>query len=217
VFTGLVEAAGRLRARTSRGPGARLQIGTDLGPLSIGESIAVSGVCLTVQAIVGGGFECDASAETLARSTLGALPLGGRVHLERALPLGGRMGGHIVTGHVDARIQLRERRLQGEAIELVFEVDATLSRFIAPKGSVAVDGVSLTVNGATANRFDVVIIPHTLAVTALGDIPIGGEANLEVDLVARYVARLLASPEAAAAPPSPDAVLVAKLKSSGYL
>src|SRR5205807_1733105 len=106
VFTGIVEATGLLRSRAPRGPGARLSVATDLAPLQLGESIAVHGVCLTVQTIVPGGFECDASAETLACTTLGALPVGARVHLERALPIGGRLGGHIVSGHVDGKVRL---------------------------------------------------------------------------------------------------------------
>jgi riboflavin synthase len=214
VFTGLVEATGVLRAREHRGPGARLRVASDLGPLARGESIAVHGVCLTVDLVAADGFACDASAETLARSTLGRLEVGARVHLERAVPLGGRMGGHIVTGHVDGRVRLIERRRVGEAEALVFGMDPSVSDFIAPKGSVAVDGVSLTVNGVTGDRFDVVVIPHTLAATVLGDLVVSGEANLEVDLLARYVARLLGAHRVA--PDDKDAALASKLESLGY-
>jgi riboflavin synthase len=219
MFTGIVETTGTLAAREARGPGARLRI-TMIpggGPLVIGESIAVHGACLTVQAIAADGFLCDASVETLSRTTLGSIRLGGRVHLERALALGDRLGGHIVTGHVDGKVRLREREELGEAAKLVFEIeDAALARFVAPKGSVAVDGVSLTVNGASGSTFDVVIIPHTLAVTTLGALRPGDESNLEVDLLARYVARLLASgqePDAA----EKDAALLAKLKEAGFV
>ena len=184
----------------------------------MGESVAVHGVCLTVEALEPDGFQCDATAETLARSTLGTLPLGGRVHLERSLPLGGRLGGHIVTGHVDGKVRLRCREPLGEAVKLVFDVqDAELMRFVAPKGSAAVDGVSLTVNGVTGREFDVVIIPHTLAVTALGDLAPGQEANLEVDLLARYVARLLLVGSGGDGQGSPNEALLAKLKAAGFL
>ena len=216
MFTGLVEAIGTLRARNRRGPSARLRIASGLGPLVPGESIAVHGVCLTVDGIAEDGFECDASAETLARSTLQRLALGARVHLERAVPLGGRMGGHIVTGHVDARIRLRDRTLVGDAQKLVFAMDPSIGRYVASKGSVAVDGVSLTVNGCDRDRFDVVVVPHTLAATTLGDLAVGDEANIEVDVLARYIERLLDAAQVADDARARDASLVAKLKSAGY-
>ena len=199
MFTGLVEEKGVLSRRDARGPGARLtvsfgaggagSIGSAADPLVLGESIAVDGVCLTVQEIVAGGFVADASAETLARTTLGDVPLQAPVNLERAMPLGGRMGGHIVTGHVDATGALIERSPVGETVKVVFGFPRELARFIAEKGSIAVSGVSLTVNGAGADRFDVVVIPHTLSVTSLGELRAGSRVNLEVDLLARYVAR----------------------------
>jgi riboflavin synthase len=219
MFTGIVETKGTLVARESRGPGARLRIAmvADGGPLELGESIAVHGACLTVQTIAPDGFFCDASSETLARTTLGSIRVGAPVHLERALAVGDRLGGHIVTGHVDGKVRLRERQPIGEAAKLVFEIeDVALARFVAPKGSVAIDGVSLTVNGAEGAMFDVVIIPHTLAVTALGDLDSGDEANLEVDLLARYVSRLLRGspgPEAE----DRDAFLLSKLREAGFV
>ena len=183
--------------------------------LVVGESIAVHGVCLTVQTVVVGGFECDASAETLARSTLGSVPLGGTVHLERALAVGGRLGGHIVTGHVDGRVRLRNRERVGEALKLGFEIlDPDLGRYIATKGSVAVDGVSLTVNATNGREFEVVIIPHTSAVTMLGHLMPTDEANLEVDILARYVAQLL--PTQGKGPPEDEALLT-KLRNSGFM
>ncbi len=209
VFTGIVETTGVLKARASRGPGARLLVSTSMAELVLGESIAVHGVCLTVQTIVVGGFECDASSETLARSTLGAIPLGGTVHLERALAVGGRLGGHIVTGHVDGKLRLKTRERVGEALKLVFEIqDANLARYVAAKGSVAIDGVSLTVNGVRGREFDVVIIPHTATVTMLGHLMAGDDANLEVDILARYVAQLLAN---RGEPPPEDEALLTKL------
>jgi riboflavin synthase len=157
MFTGIVERAGVLAAREPRGPGARLSIsrsgpspnpGPFSSPLVIGESIAVHGVCLTVQTITGDGFLCDATGETLSRTTLGSIPIGGHLHLERALALGDRLGGHIVSGHVDGKVRLCGREKIGDAVKLDFEIeDADLARFVAPKGSVALDGVSLTVNG----------------------------------------------------------------------
>jgi riboflavin synthase len=215
VFTGIVESTGLLKARSPRGPGARLLISTEMERLVVGESIAVHGVCLTVHTVVSGGFECDASAETMARSTLGSVPLGGAVHLERALAVGGRLGGHIVTGHVDGRLKLKSRERVGEALKLGFEIlDGELARYVAPKGSVAVDGVSLTVNGTAGREFEVVIIPHTMTVTNLGHLMPTDEANLEVDILARYVAQLLPSREGR---PSEDEALLTKLRDSGFI
>jgi riboflavin synthase len=194
MFTGLVTAMGTLAARQPRGPGARLTLTArfDDGPLLLGESISVSGACLKVDTVTADGFEVDASAETLARTTLGGVKLGGTVHLERALRAADRMGGHVVTGHVDGVGSLLERRPMGESVALVFGVPLELAPFIAEKGSITVEGVSLTVNGAGPDRFDVTIIPHTLSKTHLGQLRQGDPVNLEVDLIARYVGRLLA-------------------------
>jgi riboflavin synthase len=201
MFTGLVEAKGTIASRSpsTRGPGARLAIHAELGgePLALGESIAVDGVCLTVDALVAGGFEVDASGETLARTTLGGLAAGSSVHLERAMRPSDRLGGHIVTGHVDGVGSLAARRREGgdgESWCLSFAMPTPLARFVAEKGSIAVDGVSLTVNAVSADGFDVTIIPHTSQKTKLGALAVGGSVNLEVDLVARYVARLSAFP-----------------------
>ena len=219
MFTGIIEANGVLTGREARGPGARLAIRTRgapfAQPLSVGESVAVHGPCLTVQALTTDGFYCDATAETLARTTLGSRPIGARVHLERALAVGDRLGGHIVTGHIDGKVRLRSRETVGDAEKLIFEFEeADLARFVARKGSVAIDGVSLTVNAATVDAFDVVIIPHTLAVTALGELGPGSEANFEVDLLARYLARLL---EASSGGATKDVALLEKLKAAGFL
>jgi len=190
MFTGLVEATGQLIRRDRVGVDARLEIGyAPDSPFVLGESIAVDGVCLTVQTITEQGFACDASSETLARSTLGELTLPATVNLERAMPLGGRMGGHIVSGHVDATGTLLERQPVGEMSKLVFGFPANLARYIAEKGSICVNGVSLTLNGVGKDRFDVMIIPHTAQVTSLGTLKPGGHVNLEVDVLARYVLR----------------------------
>jgi riboflavin synthase len=207
MFTGLVAATGVLAAREPRGPGARLSLSAafDDGPFTLGESIAVDGVCLSVDALTTTGFEADASAETLARTTLGALAPGALLHLERSLRAGSLMGGHLVTGHVDGVGTLVSRTPVGEAVAMVFRMPPELARFVAEKGSIAVDGVSLTVNAVRdatdarsaanlanlADQFDVMIIPHTLAKTKLGGLGPGDPVNLEVDLVARYVARLM--------------------------
>jgi riboflavin synthase len=193
MFTGLVAASGVLAARSPRGPGARLRVRGrfDDEPLAVGESIAVDGVCLSVDAVLSEGFEADASAETLTRTTLGELEPASVVHLERALRAGDRMGGHIVTGHVDGVGELVARRAVGEAVWMSFRVPADLARFVAEKGSIAVDGVSLTVNAVSDDRFEVTIIPITLERTKLDMLTPARRVNLEVDLVARYVARLI--------------------------
>ncbi len=191
MFTGLVETMGVLAERTARGPGARLVIHATLAnePLAMGESISVDGCCLSAVELGQDRFAVDATAETLARTTLGTLPVGKSVNLERAVRAGDRLGGHLVTGHVDAVGKLLERREVGEAVAMRFSLPAELARFVAEKGSVAVGGVSLTVNGVSAESFDVMIIPITLRVTTLGELAPGDPVNLEVDLVARYVAR----------------------------
>jgi riboflavin synthase len=188
MFTGLIEEVGILRRRRG-GATARALIETNLGPLSLGESVNVSGACLTVDRMAPGGFECDLSAETLERTTLGALPEGARVHLERATPLGGRMGGHMVLGHVDGIGQVAGRTQVSAAIRLSVRAPTELARFLAAKGSIAIDGVSLTLNDVGPAAFDVMLVPHTLAKTFLGELRPGAAVNLEVDVLARYVAR----------------------------
>jgi len=191
MFTGLVEALGTLGARSPRGPGARLEVRCTLERLALGESISVNGCCLTVDAITADGFEADASQETLAKTTLGGLPIGARLNLERALTLDKRLGGHLVSGHVDGVGALVSRSPLGEAQRLVFRAPRELMRFIAPKGSIAVDGTSLTVNEIEADTFSVAIIPRTQKETRMHDVGPGSPVNLEIDLVARYVQRLL--------------------------
>ena len=224
MFTGLVETKGALVRRTQMGKDARLVVEGSLdvahSPIELGESIAVDGVCLTVATIVEPGgpgrkvvFEADASAETLSKTTLGGLPQGAAVNLERAVPLGGRMGGHIVSGHVDGVGRIAEKTPVGAAIKVVFEAPRELMKFIAAKGSICVSGVSLTVNNVAGDRFDVVLVPHTQEKTSLEALGVGSPVNLEVDLLARYVARLLE----ASAGGSTDDSLLAKLKSSGYV
>ncbi|MGD0679495.1 MAG: riboflavin synthase [Polyangiaceae bacterium] len=195
MFTGLVATLGMLAARSPRGPGARLKINAQFedGPLLLGESIAVDGACLSVVAIHPDGFEADASSETLARTTLGRLPPDTPVHLERALRAGDRLGGHLVTGHVDGVGSLVERRPLGDSIWMSLRVPTELRRFVAEKGSVTVDGVSLTVNAVRGEHFEIALIPHTLEKTKLGALSPGESVNLEVDIIARYVSRLMST------------------------
>ena len=199
MFTGLVAVNGTVasvRAK-SGGVGARIALRARFedGPLVLGESIAVNGCCLSVDAILADGFEVDATSETLSRTTLGGLEAGSGVHLERALRAADRLGGHLMTGHVDGVGVVSDRREVGDALWLALRVPAELAKFVAEKGSIAVDGVSLTVNAASRDTFEVTLIPHTLGKTTLGALKPGGRVNLEVDLIARYVARLLSHQE----------------------
>lgn len=224
MFTGLVETTGVLRRRAGR-PVARAFIETSLGPLELGESISVNGACLTVDRLVAGGFECDMSSETLDRTTLGELPLGARVHLERSTPLGGRMGGHFVLGHVDGVGRVTAREPRGDALRFEVTIPGELSRFVASKGSIAIEGVSLTLNQvcpATAEgvAVDVMLVPHTLGRTLLGEMRVGARVNIEVDVLARYVARQLDLPGRAAPTEEPhadhDQRLLDKLRAGGW-
>jgi riboflavin synthase len=198
MFTGIVTDIGEVVAVEPRAEGlARLKIacGYDPDTIDIGASIACSGVCLTVVARGRDGnrgwFAVDAAAETLRVTTVGQWRDGRRINLERALKVGDELGGHIVAGHADGIATLTAREDLTDMARLTFSVPADLARFIAPKGSVAVDGVSLTINEAAGDTFSVLIIPHTLAVTTLGALAAGSEVNLEVDLMARYAARLM--------------------------
>jgi len=191
MFTGLVELKGNLAQRVRRGPGYRLSIAGALGALTLGESISVSGACLTVVSSDERSFEADVSLETANRTTLGALPVGSPVNLERALKVGDRLGGHLVSGHVDAVAELRRVTPAGEAQRLSVGFPRELARFIAAKGSITLDGVSLTVNAVTDDTLEVMVIPHTLAVTTLGELRAGAAINLEVDTLARYAVRFL--------------------------
>lgn len=193
MFTGLVAGVGRLQQRQPCEGDVRLRIarGTlDWQDVHAGESIAVNGVCLTVVEFDADGFQADLSTETLARTTLGGLDDGAPVNLERALRMGDRLGGHLVSGHVDGVGTVRQVWEDGRAQRWVFDAPAVLLRYIAEKGSICVDGVSLTVNGLHAAGFDVALVPHTVAHTAFAHARVGDAVNLEVDLLARYVERL---------------------------
>ncbi|HEY0309852.1 MAG TPA: riboflavin synthase [Luteimonas sp.] len=195
MFTGLVQGVGTLLAREPRGGDARLRIafGTlDAPDVALGESIAVNGCCLTVVGFDAAGFEADASNETLALTTLGQLPPGAALNLERALRADDRLGGHLVSGHVDGIGRVLAIAADGRAQRWRFAAPAPLRRYIARKGSITVDGTSLTVNAVDADGFEVMLVPHTVAHTAFAATRAGDAVNLEVDLVARYVERLLA-------------------------
>ena len=191
MFTGIIQAVGSLRAFERRGASAWVNVGCPFAQLALGESVAVDGVCLTVVRIVDGGFTADASAETLARTTLGERAVGAQVNLERALALGDRMGGHIVAGHVDGVGELARRERVENAERVVFRAPREVLRYVAEKGSVAIDGVSLTVNAVAGETFEVMLVPYTQGATTLSERRAGDRVNLEVDVIARYVARAL--------------------------
>lgn len=194
MFTGIVTAIGQLRRRQLSVADGRLTIACgDLGldDVVLGDSIAVNGVCLTVAALGTRQFEADASLETLQRSCLGELPIGSALNLEKALPVNGRLGGHIVSGHVDGVGELRSREPRGRAEQLVIAAAPEIMRYIASKGSIAVDGVSLTVNGIGDDHFALMLIPHTLQSTIIPQYKVGRRVHLEVDIMARYAERLL--------------------------
>lgn len=200
MFTGIVEATGTVKRLRPAGGDWRLSVASrelDLSDVKAGDSIAVSGVCLTVTHLEETLFQVDVSAETMKCTTLGDLKPGDAVNLEKALTLQSRLGGHLVSGHVDGVGEVAERRREGRSERFIFSVSPTLSRYIAAKGSVCIDGVSLTVNETHGDSFTVNIIPHTAHATTLGQCRAGSRVNVEVDLVSRYVERLLQREEAA--------------------
>lgn len=192
MFTGIITDVGQVRAVDKCGD-TRFTIATryPMGDIAIGASIACSGPCLTVVEKSNDSFSVDASVETLTRSTAAAWHEGTRINLERALKMGDELGGHLLTGHVDAVAMVVGRRPEGDSLRLTFEVPQEYERAIAPKGAVAIDGVSLTVNEVVGNRFGVNIIPHTQRETTLGTLQPGDRVNLEIDLIARYLSRLV--------------------------
>lgn len=193
MFTGLIETVGRVQ-RVVPGTGAtRLTISTDLPVASMrdGESVAVDGVCLTIARRKGNAFEVDAVAETLKRTTLGGLRIGDGVHLERSLAVGDRLGGHLVQGHVDAVAKVIALRRRGDDVRLTIALPSALRGLVARKGSIAINGVSLTVSAVQSRSFEVALIPQTLARTKLGGLRSGQGVNLEADVIARYLEALM--------------------------
>ncbi len=194
MFTGIIQTVGTLVEQAPMGGDSRLTIeagGLDLDATRVGDSIAVNGVCLTVTELSGSRFSVDCSNETLRLTTLGQLAAGSRVNLEPALTLATPLGGHLVSGHVDGLAVIDARRSDARATEFWLRVPPELARYVAQKGSVAIDGVSLTVNEVSGVRCRLTIIPHTLEATIMGDYRPGHQVNLEVDLMARYLERLL--------------------------
>jgi len=211
MFTGIIKAKGRIAAMEKHGGDVRLTVRSDglpWGDYEVGESIAVNGVCLTAVALHNDGFDTDVSVETLDVTALGDLAVGSDVNLEPAISLGERLGGHLVSGHVDCTGKVVSRQADARSIRLAIEIPKTYARYVAKKGSVCVDGVSLTVNEVSGNTFELNIIPHTAEVTIIDDYAPGTVVNVEVDLLARYLERLLDR--------DGDGISMEFLKSHGY-
>ena len=200
MFTGIIQAIGEVATLDQRGGDVRLRIRAgklDLDDVVLGDSIAVNGVCLTAVELPGDGFVADVSRETLSLTSLGQLQTGSPVNLEKALTLATRLGGHLVSGHVDGLGTVLGRHDDARSVRFTIEAPTELARYIAHKGSITVDGTSLTVNAVDGRRFELNIVPHTLQETIMDGYEVGRQVNLEVDLVARYLERLLLGDKAA--------------------
>ena len=211
MFTGIIKAKGSIAAMQQQGGDVRMTVSSDGLPWSdfeIGESISVNGVCLTAVALHDNGFDTDVSVETLDVTALGDLTAGSNVNLEPALGVGERLGGHLVSGHVDCVGSVTSRSADARSIRLAIEIPAEYSRYIAKKGSVCVDGVSLTINEVSGNTFESNIIPHTADTTIIDGYAVGTAVNVEVDMLARYIERLLGKDD--------DGVSLEFLKAHGY-
>jgi riboflavin synthase len=218
MFTGIIESLGTIAAMEPRGGDLRLKLrapGMDLGDTKLGDSIAVNGVCLTVTELAGGQFAADVSRESLSVTTLGDLGVGDRVNLERALTLNTRLGGHLVSGHVDGVGEVLSMQPDARSTRVYFRAPDALARYIAAKGSITIDGTSLTVNGVDGAAFDVNIIPHTWDLTRFSVYRVGTRVNLEVDLIARYLERLMLG-ERAAQPGAPAGLSEDWLAEQGF-
>jgi riboflavin synthase len=218
MFTGIIEGLGAVTAVRPAGSGKRLAVAADfdLSGTSVGDSISVSGACLTAVAIAGRQFEVDVSPETLARTTLGSIRVGERVNLERALRLSDRIDGHLVSGHTDGTGTIYAREAAGNAVIVTVAVAEALTRYMIVKGSVAVDGVSLTINHLDPDRFSVSIIPHTAALTTVGFKQTGERVNIEVDLIGKYVEKFLTNQPGRSATPL-SGVSMELLAKAGYI
>lgn len=219
MFSGLIEEIGTVTAFERRGSDARVRIRASevLSDLKEGDSIACSGPCLTAINIGDGQFACDISAETLQRTTLGALKVGDRLNLERSVRLQDRLGGHLVQGHIDGAGRVHSRERVGESELWWFEIPEAHMRYIVEKGSIALDGISLTVAGLEANRLSVALIPTTLKETTLGDKGPGDPVNVECDIIAKYVEKLLGSGPKPEEPGSPGGLTMDKIHEWGFL
>src|SRR5690606_14955381 len=219
MFTGIIEAKGEIQSLAPRGGDVALTVLTgalDMSDVQLGDSIAVNGVCLTVTSLPGRGFTADVSGETLALTSLGTLKAGSVVNLEKALTPTTRLGGHLVSGHVDGVGTVRNLRPDARSTRIDIEAPAALARYIAQKGSITVDGVSLTVNSVSGAVFSLNIIPHTQDMTTIGTWQAGTRVNLEVDIIARYLERLLLG-ERAAEPGAGEGLSMAFLAEHGFL
>jgi riboflavin synthase len=219
MFTGLIIELGEVMALDRRGPGARLAIrGRKIThDIAIGDSIAVNGVCLTVTSAEKDCVHFDVSAETLDCSNIGVLKRSDRVNLEPSLRLDSKLGGHFVTGHIGATGKIRSRKAIGDSERIEIEAPATVLKYLAPKGSVAVDGISLTIVDVMQDSFSIVIIPHTASVTTIGFKKAGDTVNLEPDILAKYVERLLQKGAAGADATAANDRFLTKLKDSGFM
>jgi len=218
MFTGIIQAVGEVAALQPRGDDLRLRIRTGklaLGDVAIGDSIATSGVCLTAVELPGDGFWADVSGETLACTRTGDLKVGDRVNLEKALTLSTPLGGHLVSGHVDGLGEVVSRHEDGRSVRFRMRAPDNLAHYIAAKGSVCVDGISLTVNAVEGAEFELNIVPHTLVETTMGEFQPGRTFNLEVDIIARYLERLLLGERAAQ--PSSEGVTKELLQRCGFM
>lgn len=217
MFTGIIEAVGTIAELSSKGDDMRVRIETgelDLSDVKLGDSIAVNGVCLTVIDLPGDGFWADVSAETLQRTIFPRLRIGVRVNLEKAMLPTDRFGGHMVSGHVDGTGKIVGRQDTGRFVRLRVQMPPILAKYIVPKGSICMNGISLTINGVKGNKFELTIVPHTLQQTNLDDYQVGSPVNLEVDMVARYVERMLHDDNTVA---SPSEVTEELLMQHGFL
>lgn len=218
MFTGIIEAIGTIRALSPKGGDVRVYVETgklDLGDVKLGDSIAVNGVCLTAVELPGNGFWADVSRETLACSAFIDLKIGSKVNLEKALTPTSRLGGHLVSGHVDGVGEVISRADNARAVQFKIRAPRELAKYIALKGSITVDGTSLTVNGVNGAEFELTIVPHTLGETVMADYQAGRQVNLEVDLLARYLERLLLGDKAAE--PKASGLTEGFLAENGYL
>ncbi len=218
MFTGIIEAIGTIRALSPKGGDVRVYVETgklDLGDVKLGDSIAVNGVCLTAVELPGNGFWADVSRETLACSAFIDLKVGSKVNLEKALTPTSRLGGHLVSGHVDGVGEVISREDNARAVQFKIRAPRELAKYIALKGSITVDGTSLTVNGVNGAEFELTIVPHTLGETVMADYHAGRQVNLEVDLLARYLERLLLGDKAAE--PKASGLTEGFLAENGYL
>ena len=218
MFTGIIESIGTIRAMTPKGGDVRVLVETgklDLADVKLGDSIAVNGVCLTAVELPGSGFWADVSRETLARTAFVDLKAGSRVNLEKALTPSSRLGGHLVSGHVDGVGEVVAREENARAVQFRIRAPRELAKYIALKGSITVDGTSLTVNTVSGAEFELTIVPHTLAETIMVDYRPGRQVNLEVDLLARYLERLLMGDKAAE--PNASGLTESFLAEHGYL